>query len=244
MFCRECGEKLEQGAKFCERCGAPVGVAAAGGTAAGVERGGGVPPGKVANGTPRAPGWVYALLPAMLIVGLAVGFVIGYLVAPEGGGPVAEATTTLSMPASTTLVTSVEPTTLSTTTTLLPTTTSTMVTTTTLPSTTTTKPPTTTTWPDYVTEWPMSKSGWTVQVAKFDGANPFSEDWAYEKAEEVLADHLPAGVLYSSDFSSIQEGWYVVFSGVFSSKSAAQSHRNKVLAKGFSEAVVIQVVPK
>ncbi len=76
------------------------------------------------------------------------------------------------------------------------------------------------------------------------GANPFSEEWAAEKAEAVLADRLPAGILYSSDFSSIQEGWWVVFSGVFSSKSAAQSHRSKVVAKGYSEAVVIQVVPK
>jgi len=81
-------------------------------------------------------------------------------------------------------------------------------------------------------------------VAKFDGANPYSEEWANEKAEEVLADHLPAGILYSSDFSSIQEGWWVVFSGVFSSKSAAQSHRTKVISKGYSEAVVIQVVPR
>lgn len=230
MFCRQCGTKLEKSAKFCEQCGAAVAQAPATG----------------AGGGPSIPSWLYAMLPALLIIGLAVGFVVGYFVAPEGEDSVMHVTTTASTLVSATSESLLDTTsTLPATTTLVPSTTVTSVSTTfTLPSTTTTKPPTTTTWPDYVMEWPMSKSGWTVQVAKFDGANPESEGWAQDLAEAVLADRLPAGVLYSTNFSSIQEGWYVVFSGVFNTKTAAQSHRTKVLAKGYGEAVVIQVVPK
>jgi hypothetical protein len=231
MFCKNCGTTLDKDAKFCHKCGIALGGGSAGST-----------------GGSGIPGWLWAVIPLALVIGLAIGFAIGYLVASGGDdGSVAEATTTTVALQETSTTTAPE----STTTTLPSTTatsgatTSTSATTTTAAPTTTTKPPTTTsTWPDYVMEWPMSKSGWTVQVARYDGANPESEGWAEDKAEEVLADGLPAGLLYSSDFSSMQEGWHVVFSGVFSSKSAAQSHRTKVVAKGYSEATVIQVVPK
>lgn len=230
MFCKNCGTTLDKDAKFCHKCGIAVGAGSAGGS----------------GGGSAIPAWLWAVIPPALVIGLAIGFAIGYLVAPDGNdGSVAESTTTTVAMEETSTTTAPE-----TTTTLPPptattgATTSISATTTATAPTTTTKPPTTTTWPDYVMEWPMSKSGWTVQVAKYDGANPESEGWAQDKAEEVLADGLPAGLLYSSDFSSIQEGWHVVFSGVFSTKSAAQSHRTKVLAKGYGEAVVIQVVPK
>jgi hypothetical protein len=49
-------------------------------------------------------------------------------------------------------------------------------------------------------------------------------------------------VLYSSDFKSLPEGFYVTFSGVFKTKAAAQSHRAKLIAAGFAGTSVVEVV--
>lgn len=226
MFCANCGAKLEDGLKFCPTCGAPTGAASG-----------------------RAvPGWLWALIPVTLIIGMAIGFAIGYLVAPgDDGGDVAGDTTTTVEATTTTTVPGTSTTTAPATTSTAASVVTTGVVATTAPPTTTppttVAPTTTTTWPDYVVEWPAADSGWTVQVARFDGANPFSEEWADDKAEELLADGLPAGVLYSSDWSSLPEGFYVVFSGIFDGEPAAQSHKAEVVAAGYGEATVIHVVP-
>lgn len=232
MFCKQCGTRLAEGSAFCENCGA---AAQAGQAAA---------PAPVAGG-PRPSsgrGLLYALIPVALVIGLAIGFVIGYLVVGDPEGAAADTSSTTAVVQETTTTAASTTTTVAETTTesTAPTTEST--TTTTAAPTTTTKAPTTTTWPDYVMEWPMDKSGWTVQVQKFDGANPAAEGWAQAQAENVLTGDLPAGVLYSSDFRSLQEGWYVVFSGVFKTKAAAQAHKAKLVAAGYAAAVVIEVV--
>lgn len=238
MFCKQCGAKVAEGSAFCENCGAAAGAGQAAAPLTptiGTQR---VSPGR---------GLLYALIPAALVIGLAVGFVIGYVVKDSGGGSgdisstttIVQETTTTSVGITTTAEVTTEST--ASTTESITATTVAPITTTSAP-TTTTKAPTTTTWPDYVMEWPMDKSGWTVQLAKYDGANPDSEGWAQDTAEEVLDRDLPAGVLYSSDFRSLQEGWHVVFSGVFTTKAAAQNHRTKVLAAGFGGATVIEVV--
>lgn len=150
------------------------------------------------------------------------------------------AETTTTAPADTTTTAAPETTTSEAATT----TTTEAATTTTAAPTTTTKKTTTTTWPKTVMSWPASKSGWTVQVAKYDGgSDPDAPAHAKAKAKALIAKNLPGGVLYSGDFSSIQDGWYVTFSGVFNTKAAAVSHRTKVLNAGFGGSVVIQIVP-
>jgi hypothetical protein len=245
MFCKECGKQVSEGAAFCENCGA----ATAAGQGAARTTGG-----DSSNAPSPARGWLYALIPVALVLGLAIGFAIGFLVTRSPGGDTA-AEATLTTAAQTTLATATITTALPPSTTMAPPTTAAPTTTTTFPPSTTTAPPTTaaptttskstttTSWPDYVMEWPMDRSGWTVQVARYDGANPFSEGWAQDKAEEVLADDLPAGVLYSSDFNSLPEGFYVVFSGVFKTKAAAQAHKTKVTAAGYAGTSVVEVVP-
>lgn len=158
MFCKQCGTKLSEGSAFCDNCGAGRRPARGGGSS--------------------GRGLLYALIPTALIIGLAVGFVIGWLAMHDAGDASAETTTTAVAEVTTTaeaLTTTTAA--AATTTTEAPTTTTEAPATTTTAAPTTTKPPTTTTtWPDYVMEWPMDKSGWTVQVAKYDaqgrGAGP------------------------------------------------------------------------
>jgi hypothetical protein len=190
-----------------------------------------------------------ALLILLVPMSLAVGLLTGCGGdAKTGSGEtvvtIAAQETTSSL--STTTSAAVETTTSAaeTTTSEATTTTTVAATTTTAAPTTTTKSTTTTTWPKYVMSWPSGKSGWTVQVAKYDsGSDPDAPAHAKVKALKLIAKNLPGGVLYSGHFSSIQDGWYVTFSGVFKTKAAAQSFRTKVLNAGFAGAVVIQLVP-
>jgi zinc-ribbon domain/SPOR domain len=244
MFCKTCGKQVPDGSAFCENCGAPTGaqptaVKPARGAPAGAAGGAG-------GGSSSGRNWLYALIPTALVIGIAIGLLIGYLVTRDsGGGTGADTSLTTAVVQMTTTTVAITTTTeATTTTTAAPTTTTTTeaTTTTTAAPPTTSKSTTTTTWPDYVMEWPMDRSGWTVQVAKYDGANPDSEGWAQTKAEQVLTHDLPAGVLYSSNFKSPPEGFYVVFSGVFTTKAAAQAHKAKVAAAGYAGTTVIQVV--
>jgi hypothetical protein len=63
--------------------------------------------------------------------------------------------------------------------------------------------------------WPEGETAWTVVIA-----STTSRADAEKKARAAGAD---AGVLKSDDFSSLREGYWVVFSGQYDSRSAAQS---------------------
>jgi hypothetical protein len=70
--------------------------------------------------------------------------------------------------------------------------------------------------------WPAGKSGWTIVLASLpssDGRVP-----ALAQARQAIGVGMKqVGVLDSSKFSSLHPGYYVVFSGIYSSEAEAQS---------------------
>ena len=64
-------------------------------------------------------------------------------------------------------------------------------------------------------EWPADKTGWTAVLA-----STTSRSEAEKKAR--AADGGEVGVLQSDDFSSLRKGYWVVFSGQYDSRSAAE----------------------
>ena len=90
------------------------------------------------------------------------------------------------------------------------------------PSATPTATPTATSTPDSssggtVAEWPAGQNGWTVVLASKN-----SEDAARDSAEGFAAEGVPdVGILDSDQFSSLQGGFWVVYSGEFDSQSEA-----------------------
>lgn len=81
-------------------------------------------------------------------------------------------------------------------------------------STPTTSTPTTST----TASWPAGTQAWTVILA-----SATSQATADSIAAKATGDGLSAGVLYSSAYSTLTPGYWVVFSGTYSTSSAAQA---------------------
>jgi predicted nucleic acid-binding Zn ribbon protein len=88
---------------------------------------------------------------------------------------------------------------------------------------TTTEAPPSTTAASGGSDWPAGRAGWTAIVA----SEPTRAKAEADKCKLQAAGE-PAGVLNSSDFSSLKPGYWVAFSGVFSSQSAAASQAAKL----------------
>lgn len=68
-------------------------------------------------------------------------------------------------------------------------------------------------------DWPSGTDGWTVIVAGYP-----TQERATQRAADLQEDGFSdGGVLFSSDFTSLCPGIYVVFSGVFTSEAKARS---------------------
>lgn len=96
----------------------------------------------------------------------------------------------------------------------------------------------------FTSDWPDGKSGYTVQLKRFanDGSVPVSDvDQAKSDAQSKGAKDV--GALNSDDFSSLDPGNYVVYSGVFEGKSGKgkAAAAAKRLKKSFPGAKVIKV---
>ncbi|MEA2481767.1 MAG: hypothetical protein QOJ07_3689 [Thermoleophilaceae bacterium] len=88
---------------------------------------------------------------------------------------------------------------------------------------------TSTTPPVKLTQWNDSPSGsYTVIVYKFN-----DEKSAKAKAKEVAAKGLPAGVLHSDDYESLDPGSYLVFIGQFDSAKQADKAQAKYDRAGY-----------
>lgn len=73
-----------------------------------------------------------------------------------------------------------------------------------------------------LTEWPAGQDGWTVVLASVpESAGRASAVREAKKA--IRAGVTEVGVLDSSEYSSLHPGYFVVFSGVFTSRDEAQS---------------------
>ena len=89
-------------------------------------------------------------------------------------------------------------------------------------------------------EWPAQKGGWTLVLASLPTSA--GEPAATAKAREALRAGLPqVGVLDSSKYASLHPGYYVVFSGVYPSISAAQDAVSKAASSGYENAYARRV---
>jgi cell division septation protein DedD len=146
----------------------------------------------------RYPGdWIWPVLGLLIIAALAAA--VGIL-ATNGNGSAAQtrAETQPSVPLSTgTLPTATE--------------------TSTLP---TESVPTTA--PNTLTEWPAGQDGWTIVLSSIPQSAGRAN--AVDAARKALnAGVTDVGILNSSEYSSLHAGYFVVFSGVFTSEADARA---------------------
>jgi hypothetical protein len=102
------------------------------------------------------------------------------------------------------------------------------------PSTPSTPPPPTTTAPapGSLTSWPAGQSGFTVVLESIPSSS--GRSLALARARAASRAGLPqVGVLDSGRYSSLHPGYFVVFSGIYTSRGQAESARAAAAEKGF-----------
>ena len=224
QLCPRCGAPYGAGQEYCLECGlrlsATRGVVGALSTA-------------WRGRFPRYPGdWIWAVLLALLIA--VLGGVAAVILASSGKGSPTLIATHPGQPRQP--VTPVETATVA-----LPTVPQ-GTPTTNGPPTTPTKPPpaTTTATAGGLITWPANRNGWTVVLESIPisaGRGP-----ALARARAASRAGLPqVGVLDSGGFSSLHPGYYVVFSGIYASQSAANSAATAAAGKGFGSAYSRQI---
>jgi hypothetical protein len=93
-----------------------------------------------------------------------------------------------------------------------------------------------------LTTWPTGKSGYTTVLQSLPTTRGRHAAAAY--ARRVLSKGLAdVGYLDSAGFSSLHPGYYVVFSGIYSSMGAARNNTATAAAKGFPGAYPRQITP-
>jgi hypothetical protein len=89
-------------------------------------------------------------------------------------------------------------------------------------------------------EWPRGRSAWTLVLASLPTSA--KREAASAKARQALEAGLPqVGVLESSRYSSLHPGYFVVFSGVYSSLSTAQDAASRAAELGYGNAYARRV---
>jgi hypothetical protein len=83
--------------------------------------------------------------------------------------------------------------------------------------------------------WPSGRNGWTIAVESYAVAGGTAAPYA--TAARAAKSGLPdVGVLDSSAYSSLHPGYYIVFSGIYSSPDEAEAALPSVRASGFASA--------
>jgi hypothetical protein len=95
--------------------------------------------------------------------------------------------------------------------------------------------------PSGVAEWPIDEEGWTIALAALPQTS--GRAVALARARTARRRGLPqVGVLDSSRYASLHPGYWIVFSGVYSSEAEATSAL-EVARRASRTAVVRHVVP-
>lgn len=82
-----------------------------------------------------------------------------------------------------------------------------------------------------VASWPAGESAFTVVLV----SSTRRAD-AQREAERAVADGLPAGILRSNDYSSLNPGYWVVYAGQLDSRGEAARRAQSYSAQGFPDA--------
>lgn len=109
------------------------------------------------------------------------------------------------------------------------------------PTTSTPKPkPKPTGPPNGRTVWPAGKNGWTIVLDSYPAAGGRPTPLA--AASRAARAHLTqVGVLDSARYSSLHPGYFVVFSGIYGSKSTADAALRTARSSGFPSAYTRQI---
>jgi hypothetical protein len=228
LACPACGSAYELDQEYCLECGARLPVSR-------------MP-------TPHPRRWIWVAVAVAIVV---AGAIVGLVAAADNGAPAASGTTTDTpgptttapatgpdtggvetggLPGFETVTVQPPPTTGAIETGPIPGTTATIPTVTT--PVTTTPPPATTQPAAGLVPWPSGTDGFTVVLASvLVGQGRAAADAQAAKAQ---AAGLPqVGILESSSYSSLRPGYYVVFSGIYSSNAQAQAAAPAAQARGF-----------
>ena len=224
--CPNCGAPHDVYQEYCLECGRRLPGAYVGGRYAEVWR-------------RDSPIWLWAALAALLLVALVSGAVVALAATDDGKNsePASSIPAVSTAPSTTDTVGVVtQPPTITITTS--PTTT---LSTTTFSTTTfgTTTFGTTTTTGSNVT-WPPNKDGFTVVLKSVPTSNGRSQ--AESAANKARTNGLSqVGILNSSDFSSLNPGYYVTFTGIYDTESQANAALPNARSKGFPTAYTREV---
>jgi hypothetical protein len=186
-----------------------------------------------------SPAWLWAALLALFLVALVAGAIAAVAATKddEKGGLVASTVPGTTAPVGTIPGTqTIETITGPTTQTIATLDTSTLTTATTATTTATTTPQ------GNIRSWPQGKEGYTVVLASVETSKGRAA--AEQKANQAIANGLTnVGILNSSDFLTLNPGYYVVFMGVYDTVAAAQSGLPTARSRGFPLAYVREVSP-
>jgi sporulation related protein len=89
-----------------------------------------------------------------------------------------------------------------------------------------------------IADWPDGKDAWTVVLESSS-----TRQAAESRAKELAAQGVPVGILSSDGYSSIEPGRFVVFSGQYDSKRAADQALQDVSGQ-VTGAYVRHIIPK
>jgi hypothetical protein len=228
--CPNCGAPHDVYQEYCLECGRRLPGAHVGGRYAEIWR-------------RDSPVWLWAALAALLLVALVSGAVVALAATDEkkSSEPATSLPLVSTTPSTTDTVGIVtQPPTI----TLNPPTTTagtTTFSTTTFGTTTfgTTTFGTTTTTGQNVT-WPANKDGFTVILKSVDTSKGRTQ--AENAADKARTNGLPeVGILNSSDYASMNPGYYVTFTGIYDTQSQADAALPNARSKGFPTAYVREV---
>ena len=223
--CPNCGAPHDVYQEYCLECGRRLPGAHVGGRSTEVWR-------------RDSPIWLWAALATLLLVALVSGAVVALAATDDGkssepGSSIPVVPTAPSTTSTVGVVTTPPTITINPPTTTLGTTT---FSTTTFGTTTF---GTTTTTGSNVT-WPPNKDGFTVVLKSVPTSNGRSQ--AEAAADKARTNGLSqVGILNSTDFSSLNPGYYVTFTGIYNTESQANAALRNARSKGFPTAYVREV---
>jgi hypothetical protein len=90
--------------------------------------------------------------------------------------------------------------------------------------------------PTGVETWPAGTSAYTVVLAETP-----DETTARARANAAVAGGVPAGVLHSDDYPSLDPGTWLIFAGQFETRVEAEDEATRFVAAGFPDAEAVFV---